>query len=288
MAKVANSGHDENGRWQYGTAGDQTGTEWYIRDWYYFRQNVVLRHPEQKVRNELVKLAKAAAANNRIGYDQMQRTTFWRELQRAGYDPSRITTPCESDCSAGVAAIVKAAGYRLNDRKLQAVSEHCWTGNLRAALMAAGFKALYGDAYCSTDKNLIPGDINLNESQHVNITVSAEGQPTPKPSKLDEDGLWGSATTRKLQQTYGTYVDGEVWHQWRPNLKGWMTSGWKFDNTGEGSPLIRAMQKHLNTGDADGLVGQKFWKALMRKTNTSDGFKAVREMQKRLNKGTWK
>lgn len=287
MTRVANSGHDENGRWTYGKAGDQDGTEWRIIPWYYFRQHVVLRHPDAKVRAEIAKLAKAAAANNNIGYDQMQRTTFWRELARAGYDPSRIQTPCEADCSAGVAAIVKAVGYRLGNRKLQAVSSECWTGNLRSALMGAGFQALYGSAYCETGKNLIPGDINLNEAQHTNIVVEGDGA-TPDTGKLDTDGLWGSATTRKLQQVYGTYVDGEVWHQWAPNKQPWCTLGWKYDDSGEGSPLIRSMQKHLGTGDADGLAGTIFWRALMKKTKTSNGFAAVEEMQRRLNAGKWK
>lgn len=31
---ISNCGHDERGRYSSGKAGDQTGTEWYIRSWY--------------------------------------------------------------------------------------------------------------------------------------------------------------------------------------------------------------------------------------------------------------
>jgi len=48
--KIANSGHDERGRYSGGKAGDQTGTEWAIINWYNRPWNCVLRHPNQKVR----------------------------------------------------------------------------------------------------------------------------------------------------------------------------------------------------------------------------------------------
>ena len=34
MSLISNSGHDENGGYRGGKAGDQTGTEWYLRSWY--------------------------------------------------------------------------------------------------------------------------------------------------------------------------------------------------------------------------------------------------------------
>ena len=119
---IANSGHDENGKYSGGRAGDQTGREWAVIPWYSRPWDTVLRHPDEKVRLMIVYLAKSAARNDLIGYNQAKRTTFWRELSRSGYDPLRITTPCDADCSAGVAAIVKAAGYRLGNQALQGVS----------------------------------------------------------------------------------------------------------------------------------------------------------------------
>ena len=116
---ISNCGHDERGKYTGGQAGDQTGHEWAAIPWYNRPWNYVLRHPDATVRQKIVELARAAAGNDMIGYDQGDRYSFWQRFQEAGYDPAKITAPCESDCSAGVAAIVKAVGYLMGNTKLQ-------------------------------------------------------------------------------------------------------------------------------------------------------------------------
>lgn len=119
---ISNSGHDEKGKYSGGTAGDQTGGEWSIIKWYDRPWKCVLRHPSAKVREMIASLAEKAAKNNKVGYDQNQRTTYWTELAKAGYDPAAIKNKCEADCSAGVMANVKAAGHLLNEEKLKGVT----------------------------------------------------------------------------------------------------------------------------------------------------------------------
>ena len=46
---ISNSGSDENGAYSGGQAGDQTGKEWRMRDWYNRPWTCVLRYPDQKV-----------------------------------------------------------------------------------------------------------------------------------------------------------------------------------------------------------------------------------------------
>ena len=108
---ISNSGHDENGRYSGGIAGDQTGTEWQIIPWYNRPWNYVLRHPDRNVGNMISDLATEAANNNNIGYDQANRLSFWSQLSSSGYRPANIKSACEADCSSGVAAIDKATGY---------------------------------------------------------------------------------------------------------------------------------------------------------------------------------
>lgn len=141
---ISNCGHDENNKYKGGKAGDQTGGEWALINWYNRPWKCVLRHPDAKVRKMISDMATAAAKNNKIGYDQNERYTFWEHLKASNYDPAKITVACEADCSSGVAAIVKAAGYRLGIQKLKDVSIYCYTGNLRAALKAAGFEVFKG------------------------------------------------------------------------------------------------------------------------------------------------
>ena len=42
---ISNCGHDENNRYSGGKAGDQTGTEWRVINWYNRPWKCVLRHP---------------------------------------------------------------------------------------------------------------------------------------------------------------------------------------------------------------------------------------------------
>ena len=207
---ISNCGHDENNRYKGGKAGDQTGGEWALIKWYNRPWKCVLRHPDAKVRKMISDMATAAAKNNKIGYDQSERYTFWQHLKASGYDPAGITVACEADCSSGVAAIVKAAGYRLGIQKLKDVSIYCYTGNLRAALKAAGFEVLTESKYLTGDAYLLEGDILLNDSCHTatNVTTGAKASGTSasggtaagagKPVKVD-------AAQGKDKSLTGTY-----------------------------------------------------------------------------------
>ena len=173
---ISNCGHDERGKYSGGKAGDQTGTEWQVINWYNRPWKCVLRHPDAATRKLIAQMAKAAAVNNMVGYCKSHRGTFWTNLADSNFDPAQITVPCEADCSSGVAAIVKGAGYRLKNEKLKNVSTACYTGNLRAALKAAGFEVLTDKKYLTSDAYLLEGDILLNDGAHVatNLTNGAK------------------------------------------------------------------------------------------------------------------
>lgn len=169
--KISNSGSDENGNYRNGRAGDNTGREWYIRDWYNMPWNCVLRHPDAEVRACIADLAIKAANNDKIGYDQYQRQTYWQQLQKVGYDPSKITVACEADCSAGVIANVKAAGCLLGRKELQTITA-TYTGNMRASFKAAGFQCLTDSKYLTGSSYLVAGDVLLNDAHHTATAVT--------------------------------------------------------------------------------------------------------------------
>ena len=170
MSLISNSGHDENGKYSGGKAGDQTGTEWALIPWYNRPWKCVLRHPNAKVRAKLAELGIKAAKNDLIGYDQNQRGTYWQHLKASNYDPSQITIACEADCSAGVIANIKAAGYLLGIDALKNISA-TYTGNLRAGAKAAGFQVLTESKYLTGPDYLLAGDILLNDSHHTATNV---------------------------------------------------------------------------------------------------------------------
>lgn len=93
---ISNCGHDSRGKYSGDAAGDQSGTEWYIRPWYNGAWIAVFRHPDAKVRAVLASMAEAAARNDNVGYDQGERLTFWTQLQKVGYDPAKIAAKWRS------------------------------------------------------------------------------------------------------------------------------------------------------------------------------------------------
>lgn len=221
MGKISNSGKDEKGKYTGGKAGDQTHEEWNIRDWYDRPWSVVLRYPDPEVRNLIAELAEKAANNDHIGYDQWERTTFWKQLEASGYDPANITVDCESDCSAGVAAIVKAVGFLKGIDKLKNIPETMYTGNERKNLKNAGFEAITDPNYLRSDANLVRGDILLyhnskSGSGHTAIYLS-------NPVEIQNDGKsvydlaleviagkWGNGDERKSKLESAGYNYQEV------------------------------------------------------------------------------
>lgn len=207
MVKISNCGHDEHGRYAGGKAGDQTGTEYQIMNWYSRPWFCVLRFNDAKIAAMIADMATKAAQNNLIGYDQgtsgnsNDRYSFWQHLKASNYDPAQITVACESDCSASTAAIVKGAGYRLNNARLKAVSIYLTTRNMRAAMKIAGAKVLTDRKYLTSGDYLKAGDILLNDNHHVAIAVTtgAKASTLSTPTILSKTPKWvGKVTANTL------------------------------------------------------------------------------------------
>lgn len=199
---ISTCGHDENKSYKGGRAGDQTGTEWYIRAWYSSPWDCVLRHPDAKVREMIAELSEEAANNNQIGYDQGQRLTFWNELANVGYRPKDIKNACETDCSAGVCAVTKATGYLLNNNLLKSIAETGWTGVMKDMFKKAGFEVLTESKYRTSDKYLLRGDILLNEKTHACINITngtSSGEMNSATNPTNNNTANDNAAIQKMQ-----------------------------------------------------------------------------------------
>lgn len=143
-------------------------------------------------------------------------------------------------------------------------------------------KLVYVGPQPENSGSLSPSDPSSEPAQPGDSTVFG----------LDEDGYWGADTTRALQTYFGTAVDGEVWHQWPDNAQSACTSGWQYDYTQQGSPVIRALQNKLGV-DTDGILGANTISVLQKVMGTvvdgtlDEGSSCVAEMQRRLNAGTF-
>lgn len=170
---ISNSGHDERNQYHGGQAGDQYPyKEYALIPWYNRPWTVVLRHPKKEVAMKIAQFAIDAALNNNIGYDQYQRNTMWRRLCEVGYEPAKIKTPCEADCTASTTAIVKSVGMILKIDVLAEIELDTYSGNMKARFVKAGFKVLTASKYLTGYQYLQPGDILLYEGHHAAINVT--------------------------------------------------------------------------------------------------------------------
>jgi len=168
---ISNCGHDENGKYSGGKAGDKNGQEYCIRTWYNRPWDCVIRYPDPAIGQVIARIAKNAAKNDHIGYDQSQRLTYYNALKAAEWKPVNIKIDCEADCSSSTAANIIAAGHQEGIKKLQEINPSCTTGNLRQALKNAGFHVLREKIYLDSDAYLLPGDILLKEHSHAAINL---------------------------------------------------------------------------------------------------------------------
>lgn len=194
---IANSGSNENKAYKGGKAGDQTGHEAELKKWYPRPWTVVLRYPVQAVALEIAKLSIAMCLNDKVGYDQGQRGTYWTALKAAGYDPSKAALS-EQDCTSGVSANVKAAGHICGIPALENLPL-CSSRNMQVEFVKAGFIALTDKKYLNGPNDLLPGDILLYENHHAacNITLgknvreqwNPDYSPTPdiEPEPPEDD-----------------------------------------------------------------------------------------------------
>lgn len=162
--KIGHASIDERGKISGGQSGDQTGREVFERSYYKHPWIAVIRPNNSKVAEKIAKAMEQACANNKIGYDQSQRTTLYTQAKAKNWDISKITTPCETDCSATVAVCVNAAGI--------SVSKDMYTGNEKAVLKNTGKFTVYETAkYTNEDTYLKRGDILLANG-HTAIVLS--------------------------------------------------------------------------------------------------------------------
>lgn len=207
---ISNCGHDENGKYTGGKLGDQTGGEYTIREWYKRPWNYVARYPDENIRKQIAKDAELAAKNNKIGYAQDTRLSFWNELVKVKFQVDKITAKCNADCSSSTAAIVKGIGYKNSiDALKNLVSESMTTFNSRTMLRKAGFQILTASKYLNSDAYLMPGDILVNDNHHMAINLSTgdkvEKIQNESKKSIEElakeviEGKWGNGEDRKAK-----------------------------------------------------------------------------------------
>lgn len=181
--KIGHSSKDENGKFAGGKAGDSTRKEVCTRKWYSGGWNVVLRPKTAALAEASAKACEAGCANNNIGYDQKQRNTLNSRAKAVKYDLSKITTPCECDCSAFMHVCAIAGGANLAYG-----SNGYTTRTMAAAFIKSGdYEKLTEEKYLVSDKYLKRGDILVKEGSHTVMIL--------------EDGAYADTKTESKKET---------------------------------------------------------------------------------------
>lgn len=216
--KIAHASIDENNHAKGGSAGDQTGKEVCIRDWYNKPWDYVIRFQDPVMRDKVAYLMEKAARNDHIGYDQNQRNTLLIEARKYGYDVGNITKDVECDCSSLVAVACMYAG--VPESKLYRSNNCVTTRTLLGALTEENrthpdvCKVLVyknADLTQKSDK-LLRGDILLSVGHHVAVVIgdstkvkSSQVKSVSEIAREVLSGKWGNGQERKDRLTSAGY-----------------------------------------------------------------------------------
>lgn len=170
MVKIGHASIDERGKASGGAAGDQTGKEVCIREWYNKPWNVMLVCKDTVVAKQAAAYMKAICENDSFGYDQGERVTGYMNIVNAK-NKVENALPGEFDCSSLVASCYKLAGLN--------ISQNCTTRNLRQALLNTKKFVAYTDAaHLTSDAYATVGAVYLNEGSHVVMALENGSKAT--------------------------------------------------------------------------------------------------------------
>lgn len=196
---IGNAVGDEHGQARGGEAGNQTGRELRKQAWYLSNKGWrVFRAKEKNVAKRIADDMRFAIDNRNIGYDQSQRNTLYNLASKVGFDCSKVTTPCETDCSALVRVCLAYAGVRLPD--FNTASE-----SLRL-IATDDFTELTGAKYTESSAYLQEGDILVTKTKGHTAVVLNDGIKAEKPEP--EKPVSGYMFKQMLK--YGSYGDDVV------------------------------------------------------------------------------
>lgn len=158
MSKIGHASIDERGKIKGGVAGDQTGREVCIRNWYNKPWHTVLRVRNAEIGEKMAKACEFLCRCDLIGYDQNERNSLRRELVKINWNLLALKTPCEADCSSFQSVLAEYGGVVMYPQYTNGNAPT--TANMVNKFYATGmFDVLTNSAYLKTDTHLKRSDI---------------------------------------------------------------------------------------------------------------------------------
>jgi hypothetical protein len=185
--RIGHASISENGTTS-GKAGDQTGKEVCIREWYSKPWDYMAIHPDANVREKHAAAVEAACKNDNIGYSQYgtdNRNTLNTLAKAVNYDLSKVGK-CNCDCSSlqNVAAVASGSGATYG-------SNGWTTSTMKAALQALGYKIITSSTYLKDSAYCVRGAIYVKASSH---TVCGLDNGSKASQTLSAAGISGGSS----------------------------------------------------------------------------------------------
>lgn len=251
--KIGHASIDENRKIKGGSAGDQTKKEVCTRSWYTTGWEYVLRPKSKTLAEHSARACEKGCANNKIGYDQNQRNTLNTQAKKVGYDLSKITTKCETDCSAFMTVCAIAGGADIDYG-----SNAPTTSTMKTRFLLSGdYEVITASKYLTSDKYLKRGDILVKAGSHT-VMALEDGQGLKSSSVYTKTQF-----IKDVQKSICAKADGIAGPE---TLSKTVTVSDKKNRT---HGVVRPIQKYLNAlgydcGIVDGIAGAKFKKAVVK------------------------
>ena len=236
-----------------GNAGDSNGKEVCTRGWYNGGWQFVLRPTSSTLAEKSAKACEKGCANANIGYDQNQRNTLNTQAKKVGYDLSKVTNNCETDCSAFMTVCAISGGANI-----EYGGNAPTTSTMKIRFANSGDYTILTDSkYLTSDKYLKRGDILVKAGSHT-VMVLENGSGVTSGSLYTKTQF-----IKDIQRVIGAKVDGIAGEE---TLSKTVTVSATKNRT---HGVVRPIQKYLNSlgydcGTVDGIAGAKFKKGVVR------------------------
>ena len=149
-----------------GVAGDSTGKEVCIRDFYVYKGgwDAVLIPVTDQIAEQSALACEKGCANSKIGYSQNTRNTAHKEAAFVEYQLDKIKVPCNTDCSAYMTLCAIAGGVK----ELEYTGNAPTTSTMIDKFVATGkYKVSYDKKFLSSPDYLKRGYILVKKGHHT-------------------------------------------------------------------------------------------------------------------------
>lgn len=179
---------DERGKISGGRDGDNNGREVSTQSYYAKPASApwrVLRPKDAAKAARIAACMRMACANDHIGYNQNRRLTLYNLAKPHGFDVSRVTQNCSTDCSALVRVCCAYAGI--------AVGNFTTANEARMLLATGEFVEMTDRKYRAGSAYLREGDVLVTPSKgHTVVVLSSGNKAEPLPNSSRRTAASGS------------------------------------------------------------------------------------------------